>query len=264
MPSFDLTGQVALVTGGTKGIGNGIVRQMLAAGAAVALTSRTAVECDEVAAELGDEFGRDRVIGIACDLADLEAAAPLIAAVTERFGSIDALIANAAATGGHGPLVGASLEHFTGMLQANVVGNFELGRLAAEQMAARGAGSIVFVTSIAASTPMPTNVAYAASKAALTSMAVSLAAEYAAHGVRVNCLAPGLIRSYSSSTAFSTEDNLRAYAHANIPLGRIGEPEEVGATCVFLTSSAGAYITAAVIPVDGGRAGLGQITRRPD
>ena len=263
MTGFGLTGTVTLVTGGTKGIGHGIVRQVLAAGGAVALTARTADDCARVAAELGEEFGRDRVAGIACELGDLDAVGPLVDAVTERLGPIDALVANAAATGGHGPLVSAAPEDLERMLRTNVVGNFTLGRAVAEQMAARGSGSIVFITSIAAGTPMPTNVAYAASKAGLTSAALSMAAEYASRGVRVNCVAPGLIRSFSSESAFADEAAIRSFAAGSIPLGRIGEAEEVGAACVFLCSSAGAYVTAAVIPVDGGRAGLGQVSARP-
>lgn len=261
--TFDLTGRVALITGGTKGVGYGIVRQFLNVGASVVLTSRTAADCAAVAASLGEEFGADRALGVACDLADLDALPALRDAVLERYGRIDALIANAALTGGHGPLETAPLDYFNRMLQTNVVCNFALARLVAPRMVERGDGSITFITSIAAVTPMPTNVAYAASKAALASVARSLAAAYAGSGLRVNCVQPGLIRSFSSETVFGDEERLRSYSRANIPLGRIGEAEEVGAACVYLASSAGGYLTGEVIPVDGGRSSLGTVAARP-
>jgi hypothetical protein len=262
-PTFDLTGRVALVTGGTKGIGYGIGRQLLKAGAKITLTSRTAADCAAVASSLNEEFGADSVLGVACDLADIDAQPSLRDAVLEHFGHIDALVANAALTGGHGPLESASLDYFNRMLQTNVVCNFALARLVAPLMVEQGEGSITFVTSIAAVTPMPTNVAYAASKAALTSVAKSLAAAYAGTGVRVNCVQPGLIRSFSSEAAFGDEEKLRSYSQANIPLGRVGEAEEIGAACVYLASSAGGYHTGEVIAVDGGRTSLGKVAARP-
>ena len=262
MTDFDLTGQVALVTGATKGIGYGIARQMLRAGARVVLTSRSAADCARVADELNYEFGAGQAWGIAADLADLPAMRPLAGSVLGRWGRIDTLAANAALTGGHGPAESASLDHFAAMLETNIVGNFELARAVVPQMAARRDGSIVFITSIAAATPMPTNVAYASSKAGLTSVALSLAAAYARDGIRVNCVQPGLIRSDSSAAVWEDKARL-ASVTGTIPLGRIGEAEEVGAACVFLASPAGAYITGAVIPVDGGRAALGSVTARP-
>src|SRR3546814_18883415 len=121
-------------------------------------------------------------------------------------------------------------------------------------MASRGGGSITFITSIAAGTPMPNNVAYAASKAGLTSMAMSLAAAYAGHGVRVHCVAPGLIRSFSSTRSFGADASLEQNAPRGLPLGRVREAAEVGAACVFLASTAASYDTATATPVDGGSA----------
>jgi NAD(P)-dependent dehydrogenase (short-subunit alcohol dehydrogenase family) len=263
MTSFDLTGRVALVTGGTKGIGHGVVRQLLTAGADVALTSRTAADCERVATELGAEFGGGRVAGFPADLADRSALAPLVTAVTDRFGRVDTLVANAGLTGGHGPTEQASLDHFAAMLMTNVVNNFELARLVAAPMAERGDGSIVFISSIAAVTPMPTNVAYAAAKAALNSVSKSLAAAWVGQGVRVNVVSPGLIRSHSSRVVWENADRAADYYRDNIPIPRIGEAEEVGAACVFLAATASAYTTGMVLPVDGGRDALGSVTARP-
>lgn len=256
MTDFSLTGKICVVTGGTKGVGHGIVRQLLGAGASVLLTSRSAADCAQAVADLGREFRADMVAGAACDMADPMAVDGLLDLAAEQLGPVDALVANAAAVGGHGPVAQAQTDDLRRMHEVNVTANFALGQQAAEQMASRGGGSITFITSIAASTPMPNNVAYAASKAGLTSMAMSLAAAYATHEVRVNCVAPGLIRSFSSTQSFGDAASLEKYARRSIPLGRVGEAEEVGAACVFLASSAGAYVTAAVLPVDGGSAGL--------
>ena len=264
MTSFDMTSQVALVTGGTKGIGYGIVRQMLKAGAHVALTSRTEAECSTTADALNQEFGDGRAVGLACDLSDLGALQPLLDSVVDRLGRIDALVCNAADIGRLETVAAVTEQRFARVLLTNVVNNFVLARSAAGPMIARGSGCICFITSIAASTPMPSNVPYAAAKAALTSTARSLAAEYAATGVRVNTVAPGLIRSYASRAVWQNPEIEQSVVATNIPMQRIGEAEEVGAACVYLASSAGAYLTGATIPVDGGRAGLGQVTGSPE
>jgi NAD(P)-dependent dehydrogenase (short-subunit alcohol dehydrogenase family) len=261
--NFELPDKVVLVTGGTKGIGHGIVRQLLRAGARVAFTSRTALECAETATSLDAEFGAGRTFGMACDLADSAGVPGLVEAVHARWGRLDGLVCNAADTGKHGTVDTVAEENFARMLHTNVVNNFLLARATAQYLVRNGGGSITFITSIAATTPMPSNVAYAAAKAALRSVAASLAAEYAGTGVRVNCVAPGLIRSYSSRAVWEDEDVERSFVTQNIPMRRIGEAEEVGSVCVLLASSAGAYITAANIPVDGGRAGIGQVTGSP-
>jgi NAD(P)-dependent dehydrogenase (short-subunit alcohol dehydrogenase family) len=260
---FDLSGTTVLVTGATKGIGYGVARQMLQAGANVALTSRTPTTCETTAAALNEEFGAGRALGVVWDLADLDGLQPLLDTVVNQWGQIDALVGNAADTGRLGPVESVTGAGFARLLQTNVVNNFVLARSVAGAMVERGYGSITFITSIAASTPMPSNVPYAAAKSALLSMARSLAGEYAGTGVRVNCVAPGLIRTHSSRAVWENEEFEHTFVGAHIPMKRIGEAEEVGSACVFLASSAGAYITAASIPVDGGRSGLGQITGSP-
>jgi NAD(P)-dependent dehydrogenase (short-subunit alcohol dehydrogenase family) len=260
MVSFDLTGQVALITGSTKGIGMGIVRQFAAAGAKVVLSSRNQAECDAAATALASEYGRPDFLGLACDMSQPDTIHGVVDAVLANFGRIDALVLNAADTGTPADVADVDLARFTRLLNLNIVSNFELARTVGAAMIGQGSGSITFITSIAASTPMPTNVPYAAAKAAVTSMSKSMANAYIAAGIRVNCVAPGLIRSDSSRVLWEHPEILDAYVDKVVPMKRIGEAEEIGAACVYLASSAGAYVTAAVIPVDGGRAGLGAIT----
>jgi NAD(P)-dependent dehydrogenase (short-subunit alcohol dehydrogenase family) len=266
MVSFDLTGRSMLVTGGTLGIGLGIVRQLLKAGARVAISSRSVEGSASAAASLNREFGggEQKVIGVACDLGDAAAVRAMADEVIGRWGAIDGLVCNAADQGIPSPIAEVELDRFARVLQTNIVNNFELARRVAPTMADRGEGSITFITSIAASTSMPSNIPYAAAKAAITSMARSLAGEYVGKGVRVNCVAPGLIRTESSRQMWEDQPLLDRYLESHVPMRRIGEPEEIGAMCVVLASSAGAYITGAVIPVDGGRAGLGHVTGSHD
>lgn len=265
MTSFDLTDRVALVTGGSKGIGYGIVRQMLKAGARVALASRNHADGVEIAAALNAEFGGNapRAIALPCDIARIETLRPTVDAVLAQWNRLDTLVCNAADTGARGTVETVSLERFSQVLQTNIVHNFELARIAALGMIERREGSIIFITSISGLTPMPSNPPYAAAKAGLAGVAQSLAAEYAPRGVRVNCVAPGLTRSRASEPVWRSESVAAPYIRENIPLNRIGEAEEIGAACVFLASSAGAFVTGLTIPVDGGRMGLGLTTRDP-
>lgn len=256
----DLSGTVALVTGGTKGIGRGAVEQLLLAGARVAFCSRDGAEASRLAEELAPlAQDRDGVLGLAADLEDRQSLTALVQAVLARWGRIDTLVCNAGTVGAHRPPLELPPEQFARVMEANVANNFHLAQLVLPQMLARRAGSIVFITSIVAHTVMPTNVAYAAAKAAVTSMARSLAAACADTGVRVNCVAPGLIRTEASRIVWEDPELSESYVEDNIPMRRIGEVEEVGRACVFLASEAASYVTAATIPVDGGRMGIGQI-----
>lgn len=255
-----LSDQVVLVTGGTKGIGRGIVEQALLAGARVALCSRTAAESAQVADELNARFGADRCFGAAADLRDRDSLTQMARAVIDHWGRIDTLVCNAGEVGDHCQPHDLPADQFVQMLVSNVANNFHLVQQVAPQMLERGEGCILFVTSIVSTNVMPTNIPYATSKAAVAAMARSLAAEYAGRGVRVNCVAPGLIRTDASRIVWENPDLMRSYERNKIPMHRIGEPEEIGAACVFLASRAARYITAVSLPVDGGRAGIGQMS----
>lgn len=255
---IDLSDQVVVVTGGTAGIGRATVEVMLEAGARVAFCAVDQADCDAAAAELGRRFAPDRVLGLAADLNARETLTAFADRATALWGRIDTLVCNATDFGVGGPPTAVDPERYLQLLQANVVNNMHLCTHVLPRMEARRTGSVILITSIAGFTTMPSNIPYASSKAAIMSMARSLAAQYADSGVRVNCVSPGLIRTAGARSIWDSPDEGRAYIQRNIPMNRIGLPEEIAAACAFLASPLAAYITAAVLPVDGGRVGIGQ------
>lgn len=265
MSGFDVAGQVVLVTGGTKGIGRAIVEQFVTAGARVAFCAVDPGECASVEAEIRAQLdvGADRLFAQAADLRDRPSLRRLLDAVLERWGHVDTLICNAADFGGGTAIEEVDCERFESLLQANLVGTFYLCQQTLPLMAARGSGSAILMTSIVGFTTMPNNIPYSSSKAAISSMGRSLAAAYAASNVRVNLVSPGLIKTDSSKGIWQDEAIARDYIGQRVPMNRIGMPEEIAATCLFLASPAASYITAALIPVDGGRMGVGQPAASP-
>ena len=191
---------------------------------------------------------------------DLEGQDRVIAATLARFGRLDGLVCNAAYTGTHmGGSADMPEDEALKIMRVNVYGSLRFSHAVAEPIARSGGGAIVLISSITAHAAAPSTLVYAASKAGINAMARSLAAELAPRRIRVNCVAPGLVRSPSSAQIWGDEDKLAA-AERGIPLGRIGEPDDIGAACAFLLGDAGAYVTAQTIVVDGGRLGIGAAT----
>lgn len=256
--AIDLSQQVAVVTGGTAGIGRATVEAMLEAGARVAFCAIAQDDCDAAAAELGKRFGTGRVLGVAADLNRRETLTAFADRVVTEWGRIDTLVCNATDFGTGSAPTGVAPERYLQLLQANVVNNLHLCSHVLPQMEARGSGSVVLISSIAGFTTMPSNIPYSSSKAAIMSMARSLAAQYAESGVRVNCVSPGLIKTAGAQSIWDSPDGGAAYIRRNIPMNRIGEPAEIAAAVAFLASPLARYITATILPVDGGRVGIGQ------
>jgi dehydrogenase/reductase SDR family protein 4 len=247
---FDLTGQVALVTGSTKGIGRGIAEVLLAQGAIVGVSSRTAADCDAAVAELSAEYGDGRAFAAPCDVSDLDQLQAMVDRAIELHGRIDILVCNAARLPAMEPFGAVSTEEFMAHYATNVERTLRLVQMVAPGMAERGGGSVVLVSSRAGIAATPQHLAYSSSKAAMTHLSRNLAAHYAPMNVRVNCLAPGLIRS-AASQAFLEAPASQAFI-ADVPLRRGGEAHEMGGAVAFLVSAASGYITGATIPVDGG------------
>lgn len=254
MSLFDLAGKVAVVTGATKGIGLGVARALAEHGAKVVVSSRDQALCDQVASDLDTAFGAGAVIakGVACDIDKLDDIEHLAEAARGAFGGVDILVCNAAALAFVGPAATTPPEVFERLLSTNIHHNFRLCEALRADIAKRGGGSIILIGSLAGHSPAASLLGYAVSKAGVAHLARCLADEMAAERIRVNCVAPGLVRSFSSQPIWRNERALEASERA-IPLGRIGEPEDVAGAVVFLASRAGSYVTGETILVDGGR-----------
>jgi len=253
---FDLTGKVAVITGATKGIGLGIAQEMAAQGAKVIVSSRDQALCDQVAAELNGQYGRGETIakGLACDIDDLGSIARLAKSAPEVWGGVDILVCNAAVLPFIGPSKDTPPELFDRILTRNIHHNFRLCQALRGDIGKRGGGSIILIGSEAGHTASPMVLAYAVAKAGVAHLAVCLADEMAGEKIRVNCVAPGLIRSYSSAKTLG-DDGLDKIG-AGLPLGRVGEPKDIAGAVIYLASEAGSHVTGSAIIVDGGRAYL--------
>lgn len=248
---FDLTGCVAIVTGSSRGIGRAAAEALAAQGARVAISSRDQAACDAVAAEINARHGETRAIAVAANISDKAALAALVEATRAAFGPIDALVCNAATNPYYGPLAGISDAQFRKILDNNILSNHWLIQLVAPEMRARRRGSIVILSSIGGMRGSPVIGAYNVSKAADLQLARNYAVEFGPDNVRVNCIAPGLIRT-DFARALWEDPKQAARMNAVTPLRRIGEPEEIAGAVVFLASDASRYMTGQALVIDGG------------
>ena len=246
---IDLSGKVALVTGSSRGIGRACVEAFAQAGARVIVSSRKSDACEPVAAALRAQ-GHE-AIALPCHVgrkADVEA---LVAQAETAFGPIDILVGNAAVNPAYGSLRGLSDEAFDKIMTANVLAAMWLSNLLAPQMAKRGSGSIILISSIAGLRGTATIGGYGMSKAALNALARNLALEWGPSNIRVNAIAPGLIATDFSKVLL--DDPVRKQrAEQHTPLRRVGQPHEIAGVALFLASDLASYITGQVIVADGG------------
>jgi NAD(P)-dependent dehydrogenase (short-subunit alcohol dehydrogenase family) len=254
MSLFDLSGKVAVVTGSTKGIGRGIAEQLVAHGAKVVVSSRTEADCREAVEAINSAAGEEVAKYATCDLDDRNDIERFATEAIAAFGKVDLLVSNAAALAFIGPAEDTPDEEFTRVLNTNVHHNFRLCHAFREALA-ETKGSLILIGSISGHSPGYNLFAYGASKAAVSHMTRSLADEYVKQGIRVNCVSPGFIRSYTSAPIFEQEEALNALVSA-IPLKRAGEPEDIAGAVIFLASDAGSYVVGQTIIVDGGRVSL--------
>ena len=248
---FDLTGRSAIVTGSSRGIGRAIAERLAEHGAKVVISSRKAEPCREVADAINTRFGAGRAIAIPANIASKEDLQRLADETNTAFGQVDILICNAASNPYAGPLSGISDEQFLKILQNNVVSNHWLIQMVAPQMLERKDGSIVIVSSIGGLRGNAMIGAYNISKAADFQLARNLAVEYGASGVRVNCIAPGLIQTDFARYLWENPKILEAVT-APMPMKRIGQPDEIAGAAVYLASKASSYMTGQALVIDGG------------
>ncbi|HEX7781543.1 MAG TPA: SDR family oxidoreductase [Sphingobium sp.] len=251
MELFDLTGKVAIITGSSRGIGRAIAEAYAAAGAKVVISSRKLPACDEVATAINQHHGEERAVAIAASISDKAALESLVTETRRRLGKIDILVCNAASNPYYGPMAGISDEQFRKIFDNNVLANHWLVQLVAPEMVARKDGAIIIVSSIGGLIGSDVIGAYNISKAADFQLVRNLAIEFGPHNVRVNAIAPGVIRTDFARALWEDEQAEAALRRAT-PLGRIGEAHEIAGAAVFLASRAGAYVTGQGLVVDGG------------
>jgi len=251
MSLFSLAGKVAVITGSSRGMGKAIAERMAEHGARVVISSRKPAPCAEVAAAINAQHGAGRAIAIPANISSKHDLMNLVGETTRQFGQIDILVCNAASNPYYGPMAGIEDDQFRKILENNVIANHWLINFAAPQMLARKDGAIIIVSSIGGLRGSPVIGAYNVSKAADFQLARNLAVEYGPSNVRVNCIAPGLIKTDFARALWEDPEALKQRT-ALTPLRRIGEPDEIAGAAIFLASKAGSFVTGQAIVVDGG------------
>ena len=251
MTLFDLTGKVAIVTGSSRGIGRAIAEALAAQGAKVVISSRKQEACDEVAAAINARSGDATALAIAASISDKAQLEDLFARAKAQLGSVDILVCNAATNPHYGSLDTISDEQFSKTLGNNILSNHWLIQLALPDMRAKKDGAIVVVSSIGALRGSAALGAYSISKAADLQLVRSYAVENGRHGIRVNAIAPGLVKTDFARALYENPEAAKA-AIARTPMGRLGEPEDIAGAAVLLASPAASWLTGQFIVVDGG------------
>jgi NAD(P)-dependent dehydrogenase (short-subunit alcohol dehydrogenase family) len=248
---FSLAGKTAVITGSTRGIGKAIAERMAEAGAKVVISSRKPEACAAVAAAICATHGAGRAIAIPANISSKDELRHLVDETVRQLGQIDVLVCNAASNPYYGPMAGIEDGQFRKILENNVLANHWLIGFVAPQMLEREEGSIIIVSSIGGLRGSPVLGAYCVSKAADLQLARNLAVEYGPSNVRVNCIAPGLIRTDFARALWEDPEALKLRM-STTPLRRIGEPDEIAGAAIFLASQAGSFVTGQAIVVDGG------------
>jgi NAD(P)-dependent dehydrogenase (short-subunit alcohol dehydrogenase family) len=248
---FRLDGKVALVTGASKGIGEAMARGLAESGASVVLSSRKQEAVDSVAGEF--KASDLEATGIAANMGNIDDIHALVDKTVEVYGGLDIIINNAAANPVFGPVQNTDERAFDKIIDVNLKGPFELCKQAWPIMKQRGGGSIIHISSIGGLTPETGIGIYSVSKAAIINMTKAMAQDWGADNIRVNAICPGLIKTKFSEALWNDESSLERFVK-RIPLGRIGEAEDITGLAVYLASAASAYCSGGVYMVDGGYA----------
>ena len=246
---FDLTGKVVLITGSTRGIGKSIAEEMAKAGARVVISSRKTEACEAVLKEFKGR--RQEAIAVPCNVGSKEQLQALVDRTLSEWGRLDIVVCNAASNPVFGPLIDVPDDAFDKIMLTNVKSVFWLANMTIPQMAKRGGGSVIVISSIGALRGSTVNGLYGTSKAAEIGLCRALAVEWGPKNVRVNCILPGLIKTDFARALWEDEER-RKRREATTPLRRLGDPKDIGGIAVFLASEAAAYVTGQMIVADGG------------
>jgi dehydrogenase/reductase SDR family member 4 len=246
---FQLTGKVAIITGASKGIGEAMAQMLAAQGAKVVVNSRKQDAVDEVAQAIVQAGGQ--AIGVAGQVGNKEDCQHIFDAAMQAFGRVDILINNAATNPVFGPVENTDDKAFNKIMEVNVKAPFELAKLCLPVMQANGGGSIINISSIGGVSPEQGLGIYSVSKAALISLTKVMAHEWGKYNIRANVICPGLIETKFSEALWNNEKILK-YFLSQLPLGRVGQPDEIAGLALFLASDASGYCTGGVFVADGG------------
>ncbi len=246
---FDLTSKVAIVTGSSRGIGRAIAERFAEHGAKVVVSSRHLDACEEVVDAIRKRGGE--AFAHACNISDRTDLQSLVDATLAKWGAVDVLVCNAAVNPHFGPSIAMTDDAFEKIMNSNVRSNLWLCNMALPQMAERGGGSIILISSVTGLVGSSSIGAYGISKAADMALARNICVEWGAKNIRANCIAPGLIR---TEFARALWDNPKIYQHVvrSYPLRRIGEPDEIAGAAVFLAAPSGSFVSGQTIVIDGG------------
>ena len=251
MSLFDLTGKVAVITGSSRGSGRAIAEELAAHGAKVVISSRNQESCDEVAAAIDAQHGAGTALALAASISDKAQLEDLFARTRERLGPVDILVCNAASNPHYGSLDAIDDEQFRKVLDNNILSNHWLIQLALPDMRAKGDGAVIVISSIGGLRGSPTIGAYNVSKAADFQLVRNYAVENGEHGIRVNAIAPGLVKTDFARALWENPKALAA-TEARLPMRRIGEPRDIAGAAVYLAAPAARWTTGQMIVVDGG------------
>ena len=244
-----LSGKVALVTGGGRGIGKAIARRLAEAGANVVIASRKLENLQRTAEEFASLPGK--IVPIVCNVGRPAEIQNLVREIGKQLGPVDILVNNSATSLGHGPALEATDEALMKTVEVNVLSALRLIRLTVPGMIERGGGTIINIASISGLRPQPGGLIYSFTKAGLIMMTRVWAIEFGAHNIRVNAIAPGLIQTDFSEYFWKNEEN-RSKLEGSKPISRLGQPEDIGGLALFLASDDASFITGQTYVVDGG------------
>lgn len=238
--------KVAVITGGGSGIGLAIAKKFIAAGYQVIVIGRTESKLKQAVSDLGDQAAYK-----VCDLTDLKNIPKVITEIHSEYGRVDVLVNNAGINMKK-PFTEVTDEDFFQVINTNLLSVFAISREVVKVMDGQGGGSIIHISSMSAHYGVPKIIAYSASKTAVEGMTRAMAVELAPMGIRVNCIAPGFIVTEMTDKALNSDTERKAKVMGRTPMGRMGQPAEIGDTAVYFASEAASYITGTVLPVDGG------------
>lgn len=248
---FDLSGKVAIVTGGSRGIGYAAASALASAGAAVVIASRKPEPLDQAAAALREQTG-GQVLAVAAHTGDDEAVQRVVERAIAQLGGVDILVNNAATNPHFGPILSADDSHWDKTWDVNVKGYFRMARACVPSMRARGGGRIINIASVAGRRVQPGMGIYCVSKAAVVMLTQVLAVELADAKINVNALTPGFVKTKFSSAIWGNEAIGKAVLEA-IPQHRMADPEEIASLILFLAAPESSFVTGSIIDIDGGQ-----------